>query len=75
VLEHVDDPLKDFACMINKVKTGGYLIVANCFYPVIKCHLPQNFHFRFTFNIFARLMGLRIKGGLKGSHATIFQKN
>jgi len=75
VLEHVDDPLKDFSKMIDGVKTGGYLIVANCFHPVIKCHLPQNFHFRFTFNIFARLMGLKVKGVLEGSHATIFQKN
>lgn len=74
VLEHVDDPLKDFSYMIDRVQTEGYLIVANCFQPVIKCHLPQNFHFRFTFNIFARLMGLKVKGMLEGSHATIFQK-
>ncbi|MBQ0725146.1 MAG: methyltransferase domain-containing protein, partial [Cycloclasticus sp.] len=75
VLEHVDDPLNDFSKMIGGVKVGGYLLVANCFHPVIKCHLPQNFHFRFTFNIFARLMGLKVKGVLEGSHATIFQKN
>lgn len=74
VLEHVDDPLKDFSLMIDGVKTGGYLVVANCFQPVIKCHLPKNFHFRLTFNIFARLMGLKVKGVLDGSHATIFQK-
>jgi 2-polyprenyl-3-methyl-5-hydroxy-6-metoxy-1,4-benzoquinol methylase len=74
VLEHVDDPLKDFSRMVGVVKMGGYLAVANCFHPVIKCHLPQNFHFRFTFNVFARLMGLKVEGVLEGSHATIFQK-
>ena len=74
VLEHVDDPLKDFSLMIDRVQMGGYLVVANCFQPVIKCHLPQNFHFRFTFNILSRLMGLEVKGVLEGSHATTFQK-
>jgi 2-polyprenyl-3-methyl-5-hydroxy-6-metoxy-1,4-benzoquinol methylase len=74
VLEHVPDPLNDFSKMIDSVQVGGYLVIANCFYPVIKCHLPQDFHFRYTFNIFARLMGLKICGVLVGSHATIFKK-
>jgi 2-polyprenyl-6-hydroxyphenyl methylase/3-demethylubiquinone-9 3-methyltransferase len=74
VLEHVPDPLNDFSKMIDSVQVGGYLVIANCFYPVIKCHLPQDFHFRYTFNIFARLMGLQVCGNLKGSHATIFKK-
>lgn len=74
VLEHVADPLKDLANLIERVRVGGYVIVANCFYPVIQCHLPQNFHFRYTFNIFAKLMGLKVRGNLKGSHATIFEK-
>ena len=75
VLEHVADPLNDFSKMIKSVKIGGYLVIANCFYPVIKCHLPQDFHFRYTFNIFSRLMGLEVQGVLKDSHATIFRKN
>ncbi|MDX2426197.1 MAG: methyltransferase domain-containing protein [Cycloclasticus sp.] len=74
VLEHVPDPLADFSKMIDSVKVGGYLVIANCFFPVIKCHLPQNFHFRFTFNLFAKMMGLEVKGLLEGSHATIFKK-
>lgn len=74
VLEHVPDPLADFSKMIDSVKVGGYLVIANCFHPVIKCHLPQNFHFRFTFNLFAKMMGLEVKGLLEGSHATIFKK-
>jgi len=74
VLEHVADPLADFSTMIDSVRIGGYLVVANCFYPVIKCHLPQNFHFRFTFNLFSKLMGLKRIGLLSGSHATIYKK-
>lgn len=75
VLEHVADPLMDFSTMIDSVSTGGYLVIANCFFPVIKCHLPQNFHFRFSFDVFAKLMGLKRVGLLEGSHATIYKKD
>ena len=74
VLEHVPDPLKTFEEMVLSVKNDGYLIIANNFFPVIKCHLPQTFHLRYTFNIFAKLMGLGVVGPLEGSHATIFTK-
>jgi 2-polyprenyl-3-methyl-5-hydroxy-6-metoxy-1,4-benzoquinol methylase len=74
VLEHVPDPLALFAQMIAQVRTGGYLIIANCFYPVIKCHLPMTFHLRFTFNQFASMMGLQEVGDCMGSHATIYIK-
>ena len=74
VLEHIPDPLKTFEKMILSVKDNGYLIIANNFFPVIKCHLPQTFHLRYTFNVFAKLMGLVIVWPLEGSHATIFRK-
>ena len=74
VLEHVPDPLNDFAGMIKSVKLNGYLVIANAFYPMIKCHLPQDFHFRYSFNQFAKIMGLEVIGSLEGSHATIFKK-
>jgi 2-polyprenyl-3-methyl-5-hydroxy-6-metoxy-1,4-benzoquinol methylase len=74
VLEHVPDPLKDFETMVKSVEINGYLVIANAFFPMIKCHLPQNFHFRYTFNQFAKLMGLEVVGLLNGSHATIFKK-
>jgi len=44
VLEHVPDPLQLFSEMIENVKIDGYIIIANNFYPVIKCHLPSTFH-------------------------------
>jgi 2-polyprenyl-3-methyl-5-hydroxy-6-metoxy-1,4-benzoquinol methylase len=75
VLEHVPDPLADFAHMVKSVKAGGFLITANCFSPVIKCHLPQTFHLKYTFNLFSRIMGLQVVGKLEGSHATIYRKS
>ena len=74
VLEHVPDPLSDFYMMIESVKMSGYLVIANAFQPMIQCHLPHNFHFRYTFDIFAKLMGLKVIGKLEGSHAMIYQK-
>jgi 2-polyprenyl-3-methyl-5-hydroxy-6-metoxy-1,4-benzoquinol methylase len=74
VLEHVPNPLELFAMMIASVKMGGFLMIANCFYPEIKCHLPSTLHFRYTFNLCAMMMGLRVMGNCKGSHATIYKK-
>ena len=74
VLEHVSDPLELFSEMIENVKIDGYMIIANNFYPVIKCHLPSTFHLRYTFRIFTHIMGLRRIGPCKGSHATIYQR-
>jgi 2-polyprenyl-3-methyl-5-hydroxy-6-metoxy-1,4-benzoquinol methylase len=74
VLEHVSEPMKLLAEAIESVKVGGYLIFANCFYPVIQCHLPQTFHFRYSFNRFAQMMGLKALGNCPGSHAYIYQK-
>lgn len=74
VLEHVIDPLEHFYKMIEKVKKNGFLIIANCFEPVMQCHLPQTFHLKHTFNYFAQEFGLKNLGNLKGSHATIYKK-
>jgi 2-polyprenyl-6-hydroxyphenyl methylase/3-demethylubiquinone-9 3-methyltransferase len=74
VLEHVPDPLAFFSEMINQVKPNGYMIIANCFYPVIKCHLPCTFHLRYTFNLFTQLLGLKKLETFNG-HINIYQKN
>ncbi|RKG38051.1 class I SAM-dependent methyltransferase [Acinetobacter rongchengensis] len=74
VLEHVPDPLKVFSEMVGSVKEGGYLVIANAFFPMIKCHLPRTFHLRYSFPFFAKLIGLKKIGLLDGSHATIYQK-
>jgi hypothetical protein len=62
VLEHIPDPLPVLAHMITMVETGGKLIIANNFYPVIKCHLPSTFYLRDTFQQFTEMMGLRMFG-------------
>lgn len=74
VLEHVEDPLNLLSCMISAVKTGGYLVIANHFYPSIKCHLPVTFHLRYSFDEFASRMGLEVLGPCTGSHATLYRK-
>lgn len=74
VLEHVPDPIATFAEMVRAVKKDGFFIIANNFTPVIQCHLPHTFHFKYSFSIFAKKMGLKKIGPMNGSHATIFMK-
>ena len=74
VLEHVHDPLTLLADMVRKVRVGGVLIIYNCFYRVIQCHLPCTFHFLHTFDEFCRLLGLKVEGRTSDDHATIYIK-
>lgn len=74
VLEHVTDPLSVFAEMVDAVAEKGFLIIANNFKPVVKCHLPQTFHLRYSFEFIAARMGVKKMGHLDGSHAWIYQK-
>ncbi len=48
-------PLILLAKMIGKIKLNSQLIIYNCFYPLIKCHLPATFHFRYSFAQFCSL--------------------
>ena len=74
VLEHVADPLQTLCQMQAVVRPGGYLLLANNFYPVIKCHLPATFHLRATFELFAYGLGLARVGRVPNSHAVIYHK-
>lgn len=74
VLEHLIDPLRNLYEMISFVDRNRYLLIANNFHPVVKCHLPSTFHFRYTFNLFTRMMGLKREGPCQGSHAIIYKK-
>lgn len=74
VLEHVPDPLVLLAGMVEAVRPGGYLLIANCFFPVIACHLPATFHLRHSFNSFCRALGLEVVGPCTGSHASMFRR-
>ena len=74
VIEHVPNPLEVLFEIVTSVKTGGYLVIAYNFYPVIKCHLPATFYLRYTFGYFAKYFGLKKLGSCEGSHADIYLK-
>ena len=58
VFEHVGDPISLAATSSTHLRIGGHFLIANCFSPVIACHLPQLFHFSFGWDQVMRSMGL-----------------
>ncbi len=75
VLEHVADPVLTASRVAAAVRPGGHLVFANCFAPVIACHLPGTFHLRYTFPFVMRAMGLEYLGRIPGaSHAQRFRR-
>lgn len=58
VFEHVPDPLGLAAKTAESLRQGGHYLIANCFEPIILCHLPQTFHFRWTWDLALARMGL-----------------
>ena len=46
VLEHLIDPIATIMEINNLLRVGGAFSASWSFAPVIKCHLPQNFHLR-----------------------------
>lgn len=75
VLEHVDDPVGLAFDLASVARPGGLVIFANCFYPVIQCHLPRTFHLRHTFPYVMQSMGLEYLGRILGvEHALAFRK-
>ncbi|MEI6067765.1 MAG: methyltransferase [Methylococcaceae bacterium] len=75
VLEHIEDPILLAFQMANATRMGGKVIFANCFYPVIQCHLPSTFHLRDTFPWVMKALGLRYIGTVEGAvHAQIYEK-
>lgn len=74
VLEHVHDPVKLLLKMVKSLKKDGYLVIANCFRPVIKCHLPITFHWKYSFRILCKMLGLEYIGRCGLSHGHIYRK-
>lgn len=75
VLEHLEDPIEFSLNCIDATKVGGILIFANCFYPVIKCHLPSTFYLRHIFRFVMHGSGLKYRGRVPGAeHALVFQR-
>jgi hypothetical protein len=59
VFEHVPDPIGLAASTAAHLRNGGTYLMANCFAPVIQCHLPQLFHFSIGWDQTMRAMGLQ----------------
>jgi 2-polyprenyl-6-hydroxyphenyl methylase/3-demethylubiquinone-9 3-methyltransferase len=75
VLEHLEDPIKLAGEIASSIRIGGKVIFANCFSPILQCHLPSNFHLRYTFPSVMKALGLRFVGIVNGaSHAQIYER-
>lgn len=73
VLEHVEDPVKLALDIASSAKEGGLIIFANCFYPVIQCHLPGTFCLRHTFVFVMKALGLDYLETIDSvAHAQVF---
>ena len=74
VLEHVHDPLKSLEELSHLLVDGGWLLLANCFEPVVLCHLPKTFYLKFSLPIFAKAFGLKFEGCVDSTHAIWLRK-
>jgi hypothetical protein len=59
VFEHVPDPIALAASTAGSLHIGGHYLIANCFAPVIACHLPQLFHLSIGWDQTMQAMGLQ----------------
>jgi hypothetical protein len=58
VFEHVPDPIGLAAETAAYLRISGVYLIANCFQPVIKCHLSQIFHLNIAWDRAMKAMGL-----------------
>jgi 2-polyprenyl-6-hydroxyphenyl methylase/3-demethylubiquinone-9 3-methyltransferase len=76
VLEHIEDPLRLASDIAIAVRDGGTILFANCFFPVIQCHLPSTFHLRHTFRWVMKALGLHYVGTVENAeHTQIFKRS
>jgi hypothetical protein len=57
VFEHVPDPIGLVAATSEYLHHRGVFLIANCFAPVVKCHLPQLFHFSLSWDLVMHHLG------------------
>lgn len=72
VFEHVPDPVALVAQTAEFLQDGGHYLIANCFQPVILCHLPQTFHLFWTWEPILARMSLLPEARLL--YGTIFRR-
>lgn len=58
VFEHVVDPVSLTAETAQHLRRNASYLIANCFAPVILCHLPQLLHFSISWNSVMTAMNL-----------------
>ena len=58
VFEHVPDPVGLASETASFLKVGGQYLIANCFAPVILCHLPQLFYLNVSWDQSLKVLGL-----------------
>lgn len=69
VFEHVPDPLALVEDTATHLCMGGKYLIANCFWPVIRCHLPSTFHFRWSWDAAMKKMNLQPAEGVSYGRA------
>lgn len=59
VFEHVPDPIALAASTAAHLRISGLYFMANCFAPVIACHLPQLYHLSIGWDQVMHAMGMK----------------
>jgi len=72
VFEHVPDPLKLVERTAIHLKIGGEYLIANCFWPVIRCHLQSTFHFRYSWE--AALAAMNLQPGKQVAYGRTYRR-
>jgi SAM-dependent methyltransferase len=73
VFEHVPDPIELAEETAEHLRLGGQYLIANCFQPVIKCHLPQLFYFQIAWDASMSAMGLQ--PGERVSYGRVYKRS
>lgn len=75
VIEHIDDPISLVIDFNKHLATGGIVVAAWNFTPCIKCHLLENFHFRYTMHGWIiPSLGFSYIEKAKGGHGHVYKK-
>lgn len=72
VFEHVPDPLALIESTATHLRMGGEYLIANCFCPVIRCHLPSTFHFRYSWD--AAMAAMNLKPGKHVAYGRAYKR-
>ena len=72
VFEHVPDPIELAVSTAGCLRPDGQYLMANCFKPVIRCHLPQNMHFDVSWERVMNQLGMESICNI--AHATTYRR-